>query len=348
MQKISITSLLRILLLLLVLGWCFLIIRPFLVILVWAIIIAVAIYPVFKWMTIKIGVKRKKLVTFIFGIVAVALLIVPTYLVVVSLIKTTRTTAEKLRTNTLQVPQPREDVKSWPLIGEDLYTEWLEISNNLETYIIEHKDLVLEAGGNLLSGVTGFLGALGAFILALLISLILMYNARYGYDAAVELYRKLLGTDGKEIVTMCRDTIRSVVKGILVVALIQAVLAFLGFQLIGLPASGLWALAVFVFAVVQIPGLLVFIPAIVVAFSIAEPTYATIFAVYVLLVSFSENFLKPMLLGQGLKTPMVVILIGALGGLLLHGIVGLFVGPVVLAVVYQLYTYWVSSPEEAS
>ncbi len=342
----SITPILRIVLLLLVLTWCFLIVRPFIVILVWAIIIGVAIYPLYQWLIRKLGEKRKKFVTFLFGLIAVALVIVPTYLMVVSLVDTTKTVAEKIRTDTLEIPTPAEQVRSWPFIGEDLYQEWKDVSENLQEYIGTHQDIVLDVGSNLISGVTGFLGALVIFILAFLIAIVFMYNAQYGYDAAVKFHRKLLGGDAEEIVEMSRDTIRSVVKGILLVAIIQGILSFIGFRIAGLPGAGLWALAVFVIAVVQIPVLLVMIPPVIIAFTMLEPTYAIIFAVYCLLITLSDNVLKPLLLGKGLKTPMIVILIGAIGGLFLHGIVGLFVGPVVLAVMYQLYIYWVNAEEE--
>jgi predicted PurR-regulated permease PerM len=136
-----------------------------------------------------------------------------------------------------------------------------------------------------------------------------------------------------------------VVKGILLVAIIQAALAFIGFKAIGLPAAGIFTLLVLVTAIVQIPAILTMIPAILIAFSNSEPTYAIIFAIWCILVGFSDNILKPMLLGKGLKTPMIVILIGTIGGLLLHGIIGLFVGAVVLAIVYQLYVYWVNGDE---
>ncbi len=346
-DNFSITAVLRLLILLLVLAWCFLIIKPFIIILVWAIIIGVSLYPVYHWLTLKIGEKRKRLVTIVFALLAVNMVIIPTYMVVVSLVKNTRITAEKLKTNTLRIPEPREDVKTWPFIGQDLYTEWASLSDNLENYIAEHKDFVLEGGRKLVSEFTGFLGALVAFVIAFLLALVLMYNARYSYDAALGFYNRLLGSEGEELVVMCRDTIRSVVKGILLVALIQSVFAFVGFKLMGFPASGLWALAVFVVGVIQIPGLLVFVPAIIVGYSIAEPTAATIFAIYMILISLSENVMKPIFLGKGLRTPMIVILVGAIGGLLLHGIIGLFVGPVVLAVMYQLYNYWVSAEKEA-
>ena len=293
------------------------------------------------------GEKKKKLITGLFTIIAAAIIVVPSYFLVSSLVRTTKVTAEKIRTNTLEIPAPKENVKEWPLIGESLYTEWKGLSDNLEVYVKEHQDVILGIGGKLLSGVTGVLGALAKFIISLLIAILFMFNADIGYNAAVKLDKKLLDVPGDEIVIMSRDTIRSVVKGILLVAIIQALFALLGFEVIGLPGAGLWALAVLLAGIVQLPMLLVMIPAIVVGFTMLDTTYAIIFAVYCVIVSISDTFLKPLLLGQGLKTPMVVILIGAIGGLLLHGIVGLFVGPVVLAVMYQLYIYWVNSSEEA-
>jgi predicted PurR-regulated permease PerM len=345
-QKTPVTAILRIVLLLLVLTWCFYIVEPFIIILVWAIIIGVALYPVYNKLVLLLGDKKRKLVTFLFALISMVIIVVPGYFLVASLAKTTKVTAEKIRTNSLKIPAPKESVRDWPFVGDELYTEWKGAADNMESYIQKHQDILLGAGERVLGGVTGFLSALAIFVIALLVSIVFMYNADLGYGAAQKLFTKLLGSPGDEIVAMSRDTIRSVVKGILLVAIIQALLALLGFEVIGLPGAGLWALAALLAGIVQLPMLLVMIPAIIVGFTIADTTYAIIFAVYCVLVSFSDTFLKPLLLGKGLKTPMIVILIGAIGGLFLHGIVGLFVGPVVLAVVFQLYIYWVNSTDQ--
>ena len=97
-----------------------------------------------------------------------------------------------------------------------------------------------------------------------------------------------------------------------------------------------------IFAIIQVPPLIVMIPAIAIVFSYADTTPAIIFTIYVILVGASDNVLKPMLLGKGLETPMLVILIGALGGMMFQGLLGLFIGPVVLALGYRLYSVWVS------
>lgn len=344
-NQTSITQVLRISILLLVLGWCFFIIKPFLVVVIWAIILAVALFPLYsKWVK-KIGV-TKKFATVLFTILVAILLLIPSYFILSSVFESTSLTVDQIQNNTLQIPLPDEKVKSWPLVGEKIYTEWHDISDDFKKYAELHKEVLLEYGIDFVSGVTGFLGTILAFIVSFLIAIILMYHADAGYRAATDLFQKLVGSDNEVIVHMSRDTIRSVVKGILLVALIQAGLAFLGFKAIGLPAAGIFTLIVLVTAIVQIPAILTMIPAILIAFSIAEPAYAIIFTIYSVLVAISDNFLKPMLLGKGLKTPIIIILLGTIGGMLLHGIIGMFIGAVILAVVYQLYQFWLVSPEE--
>ena len=336
----NINQILRIALLFLVLAWCFYIIRPFILVLAWSLILGVALYPLYTKIIKKFG-KRKKFGTFLFAAGVLVLLLVPTYFILGTVFESTRVIIQQIQSNSLQLPLPEEGVKSWPLIGEDLYREWVALSENVKNYAVEHRDGLLKFSKSLVSGVTGFVVTVLVLIASLLLSFAFMFHAERGYTSAVQLFAKLVGKDGEEMVIMSRDTIRSVVKGILLVALIQALLAFIGFKAIGLPAAGIFTLLVLITAIIQVPALLTMIPAILIAFSQSEPTYAVIFAVYCILVGLSDNVLKPMLLGKGLNTPMVIILLGSLGGMLLHGIIGLFVGAVVLALVHRLYTYWV-------
>jgi predicted PurR-regulated permease PerM len=164
----------------------------------------------------------------------------------------------------------------------------------------------------------------------------------------VQFANRLRPGKGEEFMDMCTSTIRSVVKGILLVAIIQAVLAYIGFVVIQLPAASVFAVLVLIFAIIQLPPLIAMIPAIAIVFSYAETTPAIIFSIYAIIVSMSDSFLKPILLGKGLETPMLVILIGALGGMMLQGILGLFIGPVVLAIAYNLYLSWVSFEGETA
>jgi predicted PurR-regulated permease PerM len=116
----------------------------------------------------------------------------------------------------------------------------------------------------------------------------------------------------------------------------------------GVPAAGIWAVAVLIVAIVQLPPWLVLAPIVVWVFSVAEPVPATIFAVYMLIVSLADMVLKPMLLGRGVDTPMLVILLGAIGGAMTMGIIGLFLGAVILALSYELLVAWMSPEEDAA
>ena len=171
-------------------------------------------------------------------------------------------------------------------------------------------------------------------------------SAESGHRTARNIAGSLMGDEaGDKMTHLSILTIRSVVNGILGIAVIQAGAAALGLVVMGVPAAGLWALAVLVVAIVQLPPWLVLAPIVVWVFSVAEPVPATIFAVYMLIVSLADMVLKPMLLGRGVDTPMLVILIGAIGGAMTMGIIGLFLGAVILAVSYELLVAWMSPDE---
>lgn len=198
-----------------------------------------------------------------------------------------------------------------------------------------------------MSSFTKIMGSLLVFIASFIIAVVFMFNAENGYKGVTKLATKLIGNEGEELVKISRNTIRSVVKGILLVAIIQSFLSFIGFSFIGLPAAGVFAFIVLFSAIVQIPVTIAVIPAIVLAFSISDNTTITvIFTIYILIVSLLDNFLKPILLAKGLQTPTIIIFLGAIGGVMLHGIIGLFIGTVVLAIVHQFYIRWVNAPEE--
>jgi len=346
-SNLNITSFIKLAIVVGLILWAALIIKPFVGALAWAIILAVAIYPFYEKMVGKAGASRKKLVTAVFTIITVALLAVPAYSVFSSVLESTGKTVADIRNGTLEIPAPTEKVKEWPF-GKKIYENWSNASTDIQSYVIEHKDYVIEAGKGFFGSLLGIMGTLVAFILSLIIAIVLMYNAEGGYNTSVKFANKLAGKNGNDIVIMSRNTVRSVVKGILLVAIIQSVLSFIGFQLIGLPAAGLFTLLVLFCAIIQLPVTLAVIPSIALAFSISDnTTYTIIFAVYIVIVSLLDNFLKPVLLSKGLQTPTIIIFLGALGGVLLHGIIGLFVGTVVMALAHRFYVNWVNSTEES-
>ena len=345
-NNINITSFIRLVVVVGLILWASYILRPFIGALAWAIILAVAIYPFYQKLIAKAGTKRKKLVTIIFTLITVTLLAVPSYSIFSSVLESTAQTLQQLKDGTLNVPPPAEKVKDWPM-GDKIYSNWESASEDVKAYAIDHKEFILEKGKGIFGSFLGIMGTLVLFIISLIIAVVFMYNADAGHNTSVKFANKLVGKDGEDIVIMSRNTIRSVVKGILLVAIIQTVLSLIGFKLIGLPAAGIFSMIVLFAAIIQVPVTLAVIPAIILAFSISDNmTHTIIFTVYILLVSLLDNFLKPVLLSKGLQTPTIVIFLGAIGGVMLHGIIGLFVGTVVLALAHRFYLRWVNSSEE--
>ena len=332
----------KIVLLSLLLIWSFYIIRPFVTLIVWSIIVAVALYPFYQKLLKLTKGKKKGLVTTVFILILVALIIMPTISMTGSIIDSGQEVHQSFEEGSLKVPPPAESIKEWPFVGEKLYAIWSNASTDLENFIVKYKDEISNSLGWVFNSFAGLMGSVFLGMFALIIAGAFMSSADAGYQSGVNFANRLVAGKGKEFMDMCVSTIRSVVKGILLVAIIQAALAYLGFIVIGLPGASLFALLVLIFATVQIPALLAMIPAIAIVFSYADTTPAIIFTIYAIVVGASDNFLKPMLLGKGLATPMLVILIGALGGMMLQGILGLFIGPVVLALGYQIYSNWVA------
>jgi len=332
----------KIVLLSLLLIWSFYIIRPFVTLMVWSIIVAVALYPFYQKLLKLTKGKKKGLVTSLFILILVALIIMPTISMTGSIIDSGQEVYQNFEEGSLKVPPPAESIKEWPFVGEKLYAAWSNASTDLENFIVKYKGEISNSLGWVVNSFAGLMGSVFLGMFALIIAGVFMSTADSGYQSGVNFANRLAPGKGKEFMGMCIGTIRSVVKGILLVAIIQAALAYLGFVVIGLPGASLFALLVLVFAIVQIPALLAMIPAIAIVFSYADTTPAIIFTIYAIIVAISDNFLKPMLLGKGLQTPMLVILMGALGGMMLQGILGLFIGPVVLALGYQIYSNWVA------
>ena len=342
MNKSTLTIFIRIALVSLLLIWTFKLLSPFIGVIAWAIILAVAIYPFYKK-----RIEGSKLKSAIFSIGVIAIMAVPSYMIFSSSIESTTDALKNLKAGTFEIAPPSEKVKTLPLIGNKLYKEWYQFSEDTKEYAVDHRDYLLDKGKNIFGSLLGLMGTLLLFIISFIIAVVFMSNADSSYKTALKFANKVIGKDGEELILISRNTLRSVVKGILLVAIIQAILAFIGFKVAGLPLAGLFTLLVLFCAIIQVPVTLAVIPPIALAFSVMDnTTYAIIFTVYIVLVSLLDNFLKPIMLSKGLKTPTIIIFLGAIGGVMLHGIIGLFVGTVVLAIMHQIYTTWVNTPDD--
>jgi predicted PurR-regulated permease PerM len=232
-------------------------------------------------------------------------------------------------------------------VGKPLYGFWLQAATDLpelaQKFIPQIKGVSLTLLAKLAGVGMGFL----IFIFALIIAGIFMAYGESGSRSALQIASRLSGpVKGPKIAELCTATIRAVALGVVGIAFIQMLLIGVGFVLKGIPGAGLLALAVLLLGIMQLPATLITLPVIVYVFATEGASTATIvFAIYIFVAGLADNVLKPLLLGRGVDVPMPVVLIGALGGMVTNGIIGLFIGPVVLAVGYQLFWQWVRDPQ---
>ena len=325
--------------------WCFQIVRPFIQPIVWGIVIAVAVQPLYRRLEGALQ-GRSRLAAALLVLATLVLLIVPTVALTANLVETASELSGNLRGGDLAVPPPPAFVADWPLVGDELYAYWQTASQNLESALSQIAPQLKAIGLWLVStGATTGVGIL-KFLISILIAGALLANGSRAAAAARGIAVRLAGERGDRLSELAGATVQSVTRGILGVAVIQSLLAGVGMLVVGVPAAGLWALLVLLLAVIQLPPLLVLAPVIVYVFSTSSTVVAVVFAVWSVLVGISDTFLKPILMGRGVDVPMLVIFMGAIGGFMLDGIIGLFVGAVVLALGYTLFTAWLEEAEE--
>lgn len=323
----------------LLLIWCFQILQPFILPVLWGIIIAVALHPIYYKLVNILG-GRHNIAAVLITIVFLALLLAPTIMLTKLLVDNVVTLAHEVRSEQLAIPLPPDSVKEWPLVGEPVSRIWTLAATNIVEVLKLVQPQLKALGGWLLelAASTG-IGML-MFVLAVVISGVMLAHSASSYQLVHGIARRLAGERGNALADLAENTIRSVTRGVLGVAVIQALLAGLGFMLAGVPGAGIWALLCLILATVQIGVGPIVIPTIIYVFATGDTVTAVVFLIWNVFIMVLDNILKPLLLGRGVDVPMLVIFMGAIGGLLLLGIVGLFLGAVVLALGYKLFQGW--------
>lgn len=322
--------------------YCYQVFRPFLELMLWSLILAVMLYPLQRRLGARLGHHEGRTASLIV-VAGLLILMVPIYLLGISLVESAQQVMETVRSDSLRIPPPSESVASWPVIGQPVHDLWQQaasdLSGSLEKYRPQIREFLLGLLARIASIGAGFL----LFIAALVIAGIMMAFGELGHRSAHRIAVRIVGPErGESLVELCTATIRTVAQGVLGIAFIQMLLVGVGFVLMGVPGAGLLALAVLLLGIIQVPATLITVPVIIYVFSTEGASVTTIvFAVYSVLAGLVDNVLKPLLLGRGVDVPMPVVLIGALGGMVASGILGLFIGPIVLAVGYRLFWQWV-------
>jgi len=338
----SLEATIRIGLLLIITIWCFKIVEPFITTIIWGAIIAVAAHPLYLRLRKTLG-ERNKLTAILFTLTFLIILIAPSALLTDTLIEGLKLLAEKIKEGSLSIPKPPENLNKVIIIGEPLTKFWLLASENFSSALQELTPTLKVIGSWLLSAATSAGMAILHFVIAIIIAGFLLANSGGSNRALRAITHRLTREKGGEFADLLENTVRSVANGILGVAFLQSILAGLAFMLAGVPLAGLWALFSLILSIAQIGVAPIVIPIIIYLFYTAQTTTAVALMVFYIFLALIDHILKPILLGRGVKTPMAIIFMGAIGGLLSYGVIGLFIGAVILALGYELFLLWLNT-----
>ncbi|ARN74823.1 AI-2E family transporter [Oceanicoccus sagamiensis] len=323
-------------------SWCFDILNPFVTPIVWAGIIAIALKPVSDWVENKLGGKRTWAATIV-TLLVLAIVITPAIKAGDGMIEGVRDLSSRLESGEIDVSPPNPKVKDWPLVGDQVHEVWTDASENLQGTAEAYKDEIASASKAIASKVAGFGVSILMFIFSTIIAGFFLAGADGVEKFIHQLARRLAGEAGNEFAKLSSVTVRNVTQGILGVALLQATLAGIGFMVIGLPAVPVLALLVLIMSIIQVNPILLLLPLAIYVFSFASPVAAVVYLVWSIVVGLMDNVLKPLIMGKGSTVPMMVVFLGAIGGFMTLGIVGLFVGAVVVVLGYELFMAWLNN-----
>ncbi|KPJ98653.1 MAG: permease [Desulfobacterales bacterium SG8_35] len=327
---------------------CFRIFAPFANIMLWALILAVTLYPLHQGLTKRLKGKQGRAAVLLV-LAGILLIAVPSAMIGGSFAKYIHKAYTAYENDTITIKQPDPKVADWPLVGEQIYESWSKAANNLPVFIKENKSQLGNISKRLLSAAANTAGSLLVFVGAFVIAGVIMAFGESGSNTMQKIINRLAGKErGPKLQNLSTATVRSVASGVIGVAFIQALLLGVGFIMADIPAAGVLAVIVMIIGILQLPASIISIP--VIAFIWWSGDGSTLvnvaLSVYLVAAGMADNVLKPMLLGRGVDAPMPVILLGALGGMIYSGIIGMFIGAVLLAVGYQVFMEWVNYVDE--
>ena len=347
----TIDNIIRIGLIALIIAWSIMIIAPFVGVLLWGIIIAVSAYPSFVWLVGKLG-GRAGLAACIFVLLMLAFIIGPIGGSIPGFTDSVRDIAGRIQSGSLAIPDASVAVREWPVIGEQLFQVWQEAATNLTELLVRFQPQLRGASVSILSLIAAAGLAILQFVASVIVAGVILAHHKSAATLASQLVRRVVPESHERYVALAENTVRGVTMGVVGVAIIQSILAGIGFAMIGIPAAALWAFICLFLAVLQISIGVITIPIAIYVFSGHELIPSLLFIAWNIPVLALDNVLKPIVMGRGVDAPMLVIFVGAIGGFISFGFLGLFFGAVVLVIAYDLIIAWLEeistdSPEPA-
>jgi predicted PurR-regulated permease PerM len=343
----AVEILLPLLLLALLIALCVQLLVPFVGLLVWTVILAICFYPVHQKLQRR-GLSNRMSAVLI-GLVLSAFVLVPTAIAAASAASTVPDLVSAIQSGEREISPPPDRLQSLPVVGPKAHALWTQASTDLPAFAKQYgpqltsftKWLVAQAGGLFMTVLL--------IVAAIVFAAIMLAYSQACRSFSLSLLTKITGSraNGEHYVDVIGATVRSVANGVIGVAFVQALLVGIGLFVAGVPGAGLLSILAMALGVVQVPVVLVTLPAIVWAFSVKTTTVAIIFTIWSVIAGLSDAVLKPLMIGHGLEVPMPIILLGVIGGVMAYGLVGLFIGAVLLAVGYVLFIEWLNPPAKA-
>jgi predicted PurR-regulated permease PerM len=320
----------------------FWILRPFLIAAVWATMTVVATWPVLLRLQARLGGRRGRAVT-VLTVCFLLLLIVPLFFASLTVISNAGWVTEWLLSlQSTGLPQAPDWLGRLPLVGTELSGAWnqLAAAGSAKLFAFAGPHL-----GRLFQWFVGELGGVGMLIVQFLLTVVIaavLYSTGDTAARGVLLFgHRLAGTQGEQIMILAAKAIRGIALGVVVTALVQAFLAGVGLVVAGIPAPGVLTVVIFVLCIAQLGPWLIMLPASGWLLWSGQTGWGSACLVWSIAVGTIDNFLRPILIKKGVDLPFLLILSGVMGGLFAFGLIGIFVGPVVLAVTYTLLQDWV-------
>jgi predicted PurR-regulated permease PerM len=323
----------------------FWIVWPFLEALAWATMIVISTWPLLLRAQAWLGGRRSLAVT-VMTITLLLILVVPLYFGLSAIVENAKQVADWSKSApTLHVPQPPAWVEGVPVIGAKLTARWQRLAAAAPEELSAH---FAPYGQKLVLWFVGQVGGLGLlllqFLLTVIIAAILYANGETAASGADRFARRLAGPEGEKVVHLAGQAIRGVALGVVLTAIVQTALVGVGLVAVAVPFATILTVVAFILAIAQLgPAIvLMLIPVVIWVYSTSGAGWGTGFLVWAIFCTTIDNFLRPLFIKRGVDLPILLVFAGVIGGLIAFGVIGLFIGPVALAVAYMLLVDWVS------
>lgn len=318
------------------------ILKPFLGAAVWAVTIVTATWPLMLSIQGRLW-KKRSLAVAVMTVILLCVLVVPLWMAIGTIVSNADRIAGWVKAaSDLEVPRPPDWVAKLPLLGSDLAVAWEKAA---VTGVQDFLKKLAPYGGSAIRWFISEVGGFGAlvvqFLLTVVFSAILYAKGEQTAAWMLRFGRRLAGERGEHSIQLAGQAIRGVALGVVVTALAQTLLAAVGLVIAGVPFAAVLTALLFMLAIAQVGPALVLIPAVVWLYYSSGIAWGTFLLVWSLVVLTMDNFLRPVLIKKGADLPLLLIFAGVIGGLIAFGLIGIFVGPVVLAIAHTLLAAWV-------